>query len=225
MAWLPTRACAILIRASLPALRGSPLPTGTSHASHRSNCYLYRHPRQPNLRSTGLNGQRQKIEGFELTDLPDVLQDELQFQLIRLKSQAQAVLAASAKDRPDPEVERHRQNEEAARQRAEAYATWYASLTKQERELEDTAKQARFDKAKRQQEDRAHNIWYVIAGDHRRGGKDFANRVISDPKRRPRIAKKFANSKLPDGVEELNLKRSPFDWSQLYIFSHARPQP
>jgi hypothetical protein len=43
----------------------------------------------------GPNGQRRKIEGFELTDLPDVLQDELQFQLIRLNSQAQAVLASA----------------------------------------------------------------------------------------------------------------------------------
>lgn len=138
----------------------------------------------------GLNGQRQKIEGFTFDDLPEAIQDELTYQRLRLACEPKPILAPSVKDRIDPEVERQRQNEEAARQRRITYEKWFNNLTKQEQEIETAARQLREERNANRQKETAHSVWYTMA--QRPGqGTAFANRIMSDSSRRPRVARKF----------------------------------
>ena len=138
----------------------------------------------------GSNGQRVKVEGLMLSDLPLVIQTELLTQRDRARAARQATTLAPTAQRPDPEVERHRRNEEAAKERLEAWNRYLDTLTDAERERQIALRDARLEKAKNQQLETAKSIWYTTAQRH---GPKLANRAIAAG-RRPRVAKQFTDA-------------------------------
>lgn len=129
---------------------------------------------------------RDKVEGISLTDLPGELQFALIDQLAKIKKARDEIRATEQRlkiERADPQIERERQAQEAGRERLKKRQEWIDTLPEPKR----TYEQEKFDKALARAEEehaaRARSLWLGIARDH---DIALANRVIDDPKRRPR---------------------------------------
>ncbi len=156
------------------------------------------------VEAPGPNGTRIKIEDVSFDQLPSSIQAALIEQKDRLDREPKPILAPSARDRIDPEVERRERIEREKVARQERFAAWLDTLTDAERERQIAIRDAKLQKARDAENERAKSIWYNTASRH---GKQLADRVISDPKRRPRIARATnQNTKSKSGFVPLKLK-------------------
>lgn len=134
------------------------------------------------VEAPGANGMRAKIEGLTLDDLPFEIRASLIEQQDRLKA-APKPSPAPRVDYVDPQIERERSAILAGQERRKRHMEWIETLGPDQRayQLEKLADADR--RIREQADDRARQIWLGLAKDH---DIDLANRVISDPNRRPR---------------------------------------
>lgn len=131
----------------------------------------------------GKNGMRQKIDlPCDWSFLNPVLVAELKSQLAAAKRTVQAPAAT----RVDPQIAREARIAQARADHLREWTERFNAGTDVEREIMLYRREQAQRKSQELEHARAKAIWEQTAADH---GIALANRVITDPKRRPRIAR------------------------------------
>lgn len=141
---------------------------------------------------------RAKIDGVSFDMLPAPMQAALLEQKDRIDSERarqNAIAARERASRPTPparpivEVERRLENERIAAERFAKWTAYLESLPAPERERQIAKRDAAFARRQAQLDENAKQLYAYTAGKH---SIDLANRVIPDPKRRPKAARRSA---------------------------------
>lgn len=135
------------------------------------------------VEAPGANGMRAKIEGLTLDDLPFEMRAALIEQRDRLRAAPKPTQAPKA-EYVDPQIERERRAQEAGQRRLAERRVWIDSLSEPQRAYEQEKLDKALTRAEEEHNARARAIYKNIINEHR--DMDLANRVITDPNRRPK---------------------------------------
>jgi hypothetical protein len=125
---------------------------------------------------------RVKIEGISFSDLPPTMQAALIEQRDRIARQPAPTLAPSARESRDFETIRRERIEKEKKDREDRWNAALEKMTEKEREFALAQREENIRKAEEYRLLVAKRVWHNVASDH---GTELANRVISDPTRRP----------------------------------------
>jgi len=134
----------------------------------------------------GPNGTRRKIDlPHDFLDRNPKLAAELMMQRDHYHA-AKVPTPPSKIERYDPQLEREARIQKAREDHDRQWQTYLNSLSPTDREIAIAKRDAKLARAREAELQRPKDVWFGVALNH---GTGLANRVISDPSRRPRVAK------------------------------------
>lgn len=160
------------------------------------------------VEAPGFNGSaRTKVEGITLDALPPEIQSALIAQRDRLRAQPPAQLAPTAANARSPREDQLEAARRIGVERLKRHYAWIETLPRERQELEREKLRKIAELQRERETARAHKIYQYTAQHH---SVALANRVIDNPKLRPRKARQNASatkrsvpdiSKLREGVD------------------------
>lgn len=134
---------------------------------------------------------RDKIEGISFDELPA----SIQASLIAQRDRNRATIQAQAPKRPSaPTLSREERIEKARADHARAWQQKFDASTFEEQQLMLFKRHQAEEKRKAEELAHARQVWWGVHNNH---GRELADRVITDPKRRPRAANAAAKKSSP----------------------------